>query len=482
MPKLKIRYSSPAQQAAFRAILSGDTRTLLLRGGSGSGKTYIAMLGVLFRAMKYAGTEHYLLKTDKSVLRSSFTTSVLGFLRGVEEFPESESRRDNDTYFWDEAKGELHLANGSVIYLRPIRSPHPKNSRGDAALLGMNAETVYIDEATTIAFDWYEFFETRARSAHGCPPLLLLTENLDARSWSYSYFDQHMNPITGLPLSEEQVSQARVLRIESWENVLQDARYLEVLKASGNAARFYYSQPDDSADYGRIYPYDVAPPKTRLFYVYGMDIGYNAHTAIVQVGFGGDYTTNVREIAYVQGATHDVLVRLVDKVRFLHERIFQTLKLSLPAGMVANMVELNAVPVIVIDCARTDLINDFNRFYNARPRDDGRPFAIFVPSRKAEQKYYSIERVKRFKQIVHPESRNYLNEISNYRYDATPNVEERVPDGHDDLLDAALYAHRYILEELFVQYPHFLLGNPAIDAMRAEFEKIDISKCYHENR
>lgn len=158
---LNISFSSPEQAAVFRQAMSGDVRTLLVRGGSGSGKTYVLMLAVLKRAMKYPGTEHYLLKTDLKVLKAGFDKNVIGFLK-KSKIPASRTKKANTTYFYDEARSELYLANGSVIYLRPIRSPYPSNAKGDAAILGLNAETIMLDESTTIAYAWYQFLETRA--------------------------------------------------------------------------------------------------------------------------------------------------------------------------------------------------------------------------------------------------------------------------------------------------------------------------------
>lgn len=74
---------------------------------------------------------------------------------------------------------------------------------------------------------------------------------------------------------------------------------------------------------------------------------------------------------------------------------------------------------------------------------------VLIPSRKGEAKYYSIERVKKLRQKVDPNSKNYLKEIGQYRYDVSKTDDEKVPDGNDNLLDAALYGMRYILEDTF---------------------------------
>lgn len=448
---LNISFSSPEQAAVFRQAMSGDVRTLLVRGGSGSGKTYVLMLAVLKRAMKYPGTEHYLLKTDLKVLKAGFDKNVIGFLK-KSKIPASRTKKANTTYFYDEARSELYLANGSVIYLRPIRSPYPSNAKGDAAILGLNAETIMLDESTTIAYAWYQFLETRARSAHGCPPLIAMSENPDARSWTSLYFDQEIDPATMSALTPIQKAESKVMRIEAWNNVLQDKKYLEMLKNSGNALRFYYGQIDLSPDYGQIYQYDVEAFPFRMYNIYALDPGYQAQAAIVQLGFGGDLTVNVRELCYAQGYGHDDYMREVQKIIDQHAAYYERIQASLKPGQELWLAPIQRVPHIIVDCARTDLIADIDRYFNYRIVGNQRfpdVKVVLIPSRKGEAKYYSIERVKKLRQKVDPNSKNYLKEIGQYRYDVSKTDDEKVPDGNDNLLDAALYGMRYILEDTF---------------------------------
>lgn len=450
---LSISYSSVAQAKAFQQISSGSKRTLLLRGGSGSGKTYIAMIGVLIRAMEFRNTEHYILKTDLKVLKAGFSKSVIQFLNDS-KIPASRNKKSNSTYFYDESKSELYLANGSVIYLRPIRSPRPSNAKGDSALLGLNAETILIDEATTTHFEWYQFFETRARSSHSCPPLIILTENPDARAWSSHYFDKQIDPITLMPLTEVQKQAMTVMRIEAWENLLQDKQYLEILKNSGNALRFYYGEIDKSPDYGQIYQYLTEPMPMRFFNLYSLDPGYQARTAIVQIGFGGDLTVNIKELCYEQGFGHEDFMTQVQKIIDKHEQYLIEIRKRLLPGQDNYLSDMHYVPHLIVDCARTDLIMDIDKRFNyttinGRLIKSPIPKIKVIPCRKGELKYYSIERVKKLQQIVDSDSKNYLREIGQYRYDTTKTDDEKVPDGEDDLLDAALYGMRYIVEDIF---------------------------------
>lgn len=468
---IDINFSSESQCDVFREIVHGIIRTTLVRGGAGSGKSHIAMVAILRRAMQYPNTEHYLLKTDLKVLKASFDRSVITLLQS-NGIPPSKSRKRNYTYFYDENKYELHLANGSTLYLRPIRSPKPSNAKGDSSLLGLNAESIYIDESTTIAYAWYKFFETRVRSAHGCPPKIILTENPEARAWTASYFDKQVDPETLQPLSEIQIQESKVMRIEAWQNVLQDGKYLEILKNSGNALRFYYGQIDDSIDYNQIYQYSTAPFEMRLFNIYALDPGYKAHTAIVQIGFGGSLSVNIKELCYEQGFGHDDFMTECQKIINLHNNYLEKIRASLLPGQDNYLSNYHVIPHLIVDCARTDLIKDIDKHFNyevVNGRKIVKPQIVLIPCRKGELKYYSIERVKKLKQVIDPKSKFYLNEIDNYFYQESMTDEEKIPDGDDDLLDAALYGMRHVLEDVYDIHPWTL----AFDNIREQiYERI----------
>lgn len=454
---LNVNFSSKTQSNVFLHIMENAKRTVLLRGGSGGGKTWVALMIVFFRALQNPNTEHYLLKTDKGILKTAFEKIIIGFLQQT-DFVESENRKKNKTWFYDQQKGELILANGSIIFIRPIRSPHPSNSRGDSALLGMNAETIYLDESTTIGFAWYEFLETRVRSAHRCKPLILMTENPDARSWTHQYFDLKINPQTYEPITEAQFENSEILRIEAWDNKLQDELYLNILKNSGNAERFFYGSVVDLPDFSKIYTYNVDNFVSRFFYIYSIDPGYTAHTGCTMLGFGGDYNVHVHEIAYNQGFTQQDFYNLVQKIIDIHADIYNQITEVLLPGQILRLRRLQIIPHIIIDCARVDLIDDLNKKFNfveINGRKSKIERAMFIASLKGEKKYYSLERVKKLSRTISPESKNLLKELSAYRY--SNQTDEGIPDGNDDLCDSMLYGQRYILEKVFDKYPNLLI-------------------------
>lgn len=450
MAKLELTFSSENQKAVFETAMSGRYRTMLTQGGSGSGKTYIQNISVLMRALSYDNSQHYLIKTDLKVIRSAFENSVVKFLQR-NKIPESKyERRMTGVYYYNTAKSQMTFRNGSKIYLRAVKSRSPKTET-DSSLLGMEGETIAIDEATTLNYAWYEFFETRCRSAIGCPPLISMSENPDPRTWSYLRFNKHLNPNTLEPLSKIEIEQSICMRIESWDNALQDPIYLEILKNSGNATRFYFGVATDEIDYNQIYQYQLSKFVMRMFNIYAIDPGFSSPTGAVQIGFGGNYEINVRELCYKRGMGNEDYYDLVQQIIDMHSRYVTQLLALLPYTLRGQVTRFHLTPFIIFDSARTDLIKDVDLHFNYKINEYGKYVALpkrlveCIPANKAGAKELSVKAAKKLKIIVDTDSKFLQNEIRKYYYLEN----EKLPDGDDHLLDAMLYGMRYILEEVY---------------------------------
>lgn len=461
MKELEIVYNSENQAKAFEQVLYNDVRMLLLQGGAGSGKTFIVMRAIFFRAMMMPNSFHYLFKTDLGVLVAAFERNVISWLEELKLGP---------IYRYDKARNILFLKNGAQIHLKPIKAPTPKQSK-DNSILGMEAETIYIDEATSLVYEWWEFFISRCRSARGYNSLMVASENPAKRTWSNSYFIKKINPITLEELPDIIKRQIKVIRIESWDNAFIEPLFLDMLKNSGDADRFYYGRVNDAIDYDQIYNYEVAPYVPRMFTIYGIDPGYSVPTGIVEVGFGGDYTVNVRQLSYERGLTIDGFKKEVERIIRIHGRYYKKLQDALHVVLKGRMLYIQTTPHIIIDSARTDLINDLDLYFNTDLLPGGgrrrKPVqeVEFIACNKTGSKLQSIRKAQKLKQIVDPESNFYLKEIGGYLFQPSRSEEESVPDGDDHLLDASLYCMRYILEEMFERHPYTLFFNNDLKAI-----------------
>lgn len=453
--ELEIIYNSENQRTVFDEVVNNTVRMLLVQGGSGSGKTFIIMRAIFIRAMMMPNSLHYLFKTDLGVLVAGFDRNVISWL---------EEMRVQPIYRYDKSRNIMHLRNGAQIHLKPIKAPTPKQSR-DNSILGMEAETIYIDEATSLVFEWWEFFISRCRSARGYNSLMVASENPAKRTWSNSYFVKKIDPVTLEELPDVIKKQTKVLRIESWDNKFIEPLFLEMLKNSGDVDRFYYGRVNDAIDFAQIYNYEVGQFTERMFHLYGIDPGYSVPTGIVEIGFGGDYVVNIRQLSYQKGLTLEGYIKEVEKIINIHEKYRLKLYEGLPIVLRGRMLYIQKVPHIIIDSARTDLINDLDLHFNTQLMPGGgrkrypEKKAEFIACNKSGSKVQSIRKAQKLKQIVSPESNFYLKEIGGYLFQPSGSEEESVPDKDDHLLDAALYCMRYILEEMFERYPYTLFFN-----------------------
>lgn len=461
MKELEIVYNSENQAKAFEQILRNDVRMLLLQGGAGSGKTFIVMRAIFCRAMMMPNSFHYLFKTDLGVLIAAFERNVISWLEELKLVP---------IYRYDKSRNILFLKNGAQIHLKPIKAPTPKQSK-DNSILGMEAETIYIDEATSLVYEWWEFFISRCRSARGYNSLMIASENPAKRTWSNSYFIKQIHPATLEELPDVIKGQMKVLRIESWDNVFIEPLFLDMLRNSGDVDRFYYGRVNDAVDFDQIYNYEIAPFVDRMFCVYGIDPGYSVPTGIVQVGFGGNYVVNVRQLSYEKGLTNEGFIKEVERIIRIHEKTRQNLQDALPFALKGRMLYVQTTPHVIIDSARTDLINDLDLHFNTDLLPGGgrkRKKVVeveFIACNKSGSKLQSIRKAQKIKQHVDPNSNFYLKEISGYLFQPSKSEEESVPDGDDHLMDASLYCIRYILEEMFERNPYTLFFNNDLKAI-----------------
>lgn len=465
MKELTLTYNSDNQRMVFDEVVNNTVRMLLVQGGSGSGKTFIIMRAIFIRALTMPKSFHYLFKTDLGVLVAGFERNVISWLEEMKLQP---------IYRYDKARNILFLKNGAQIHLKPIKAPTPKQSK-DNSLLGMEAETIYIDEATSLVYEWWEFFISRCRSARGYNSLMVASENPAKRTWSNNYFVKKINPVTLEDLPDVIKQQVKVLRIESWDNVFIETLFLDMLKNSGDADRFYYGRVNDAIDFDQIYTYEVGEFVERMFNVYGIDPGYSVPTGIVQIGFGGDYTVNVRQLYYEKGLTIEGYIKEVEKIIRIHESYRTCLQDALPIALKGRMLYIQTTPHIIIDSARTDLVKELDEHFNTDVlRSGGRRRkqiiqAEFIACNKDGGKLANIRKAQKLKQIVSPESNFYLKEIGGYLFQPSRTDAESVPDGEDHLLDAALYCMGYILE-LFDRHPYTLFYNNDLKTI-AELQK-----------
>lgn len=216
---------------------------------------------------------------------------------------------------------------------------------------------------------------------------------------------------------------------------------------------------DEAHQYSQIYPFREEPMRMRYFNVYAINPKSMSAAGIVQLGFGGDLTVNVRELCYARGYLVSDYVEEVRKIIAMHDGHLENILRELKPGQDTNLTPYHLVPHIIVNHERLDLMRAIDQEFNYKTENGRRVKEIKVvlfPSKKMtpDEKYVAIERAKKLTQIVDPDSLNYLTEIKKYRYESSATRDEKVPVGNDYLLDAALNGMRHILEDVLDRKPY----------------------------
>ena len=216
---------------------------------------------------------------------------------------------------------------------------------------------------------------------------------------------------------------------------------------------------DEANQYSRIYPFEEAPMRMRYFNIYSINPKSMSAAGIVQLGFGGDMTVNVRELCYARGFRANDYIEQVRKIIEMHGGYLDKIMQALRPGQDVNLTQYHLLPHVIISRDRADLMRAIDEAFNYKT-ERGRKVkdvkVVVLPSKEAtaQEKSIAIEHIKKLTQIVDPASLNYLSEIKKYRYESSASKDERIPVGSDYLLDAALNGMRHILEDVLEKKPY----------------------------
>jgi predicted phage terminase large subunit-like protein len=236
-------------------------------------------------------------------------------------------------------------------------------------------------------------------------------------------------------------------------------------------------EADVATQFNRIYQFKEDMMTMRMYNIYGLNPGAMAPTGIVHVGFGGDYTVNIRELCYARGlGTDDIFVEC-QKIIDMHTASLKRIMACLKPGQDQHLAPMQLVPHILIDGKNSELIGEIDRQFNYRVRY-GQCVKdvnlVIVTPRGGETKEQSIEAIRVLKQVVDPDSVNYVNEASKYRYNTTNSNAERIPVGNDSLLEAARMALSYVVGSVFKSQPRALTFDLTRQQIYDQFKHLTI--------
>ena len=226
---------TPKQIEATR--LMADKQEILLEGGSRSGKSFIIIRNIIFRALKYPNTRHLIVRFRFNHVKQSIWYGTIQDVMKI-AFPSINYTENRSDWF-------ISFDNGSEIWIGGT-----DDKERIEKILGNEYATIFINEASQIPYETYETLKTRLNPPKGVPPKLIIDYNPPSKKhWGYRIFHEHKNPETDAPLRhQERYGYLRMNPVDNTENL--NDNYLETLESLGEKRRrrFYLGEYSDDTE------------------------------------------------------------------------------------------------------------------------------------------------------------------------------------------------------------------------------------------
>lgn len=191
-----------AKQEAAQAVLAGPAKHIMLFGGSRSGKTFLLVRNVIFRALKAGNSRHVMLRFRFNAIKSSIVLDTFPKVMRI-AFPGVNYTLSKSDWF---AKFE----NGSEIWFAGLDDKDRTEK-----ILGMEFATLYFNECSQIPWGSIGIAITRlaqkaVQAIRGREPSLLKPRayydcNPPSKAhWSYKLFKEKRDPETREALTNAQ--------------------------------------------------------------------------------------------------------------------------------------------------------------------------------------------------------------------------------------------------------------------------------------
>lgn len=224
-------FTLTTKQSEAQAILAGPAKHVMLFGGSRSGKTFLLIRNLVFRALKAAHSRHVVFRFRFNALKSSVVLDTFPKAMRL-AFPQVPYKLDKQDWF-------ATFPNGSELWFGGL----DEKERSEK-ILGMEFATIYLNECSQIPFGSVNLAITRlAQSVEQevggrvklLRPRVYYDENPPSKAhWSYKQFILKQDSETGEPLRKpDEYAWFKINPSDNEENIAAD--YLDTL--GGMSAR-----------------------------------------------------------------------------------------------------------------------------------------------------------------------------------------------------------------------------------------------------
>ena len=223
---------------------------VLLTGGSRSGKSVLAVHVIVTRALLFTNSTHLIIRKFNNSLRRSIWNQTLPFI-----------------IFCYELKGKIKIDQTSMTVTFPNNSKiiciGADNPKSMDRILGIEASSIVIDEASEIDYSQFELIQSRLAEKKCTRNLIILCTNPTVKSnWIYRYFIEKVYPIDRLSHNVPVV----YLKMNPDDNLMNIADgYIETLKqlSERQRQRFYEGEWLNEI-IGALWKYDMIDKHRRI--------------------------------------------------------------------------------------------------------------------------------------------------------------------------------------------------------------------------
>ena len=168
-------------------MVKGPASRLLFPGGSRSGKTFFIIYAIVMRAAYAPGSRHLICRhrfnAAKAAIWMDTLKKVLSFFSA-------------DLYSLNETDHVVHWANGSEIWVDGL-----DQGQNLERILGREYVTIYFNECSQIKYSTVADVLSRLAQDTGCKPKAFFDLNPRGKGhWTYKIWIDHMDPIEDKPL------------------------------------------------------------------------------------------------------------------------------------------------------------------------------------------------------------------------------------------------------------------------------------------
>jgi len=262
--------------------LIGKNKTVLLEGGSRSGKTFIIIYTMIVRALHYPNTWHLAARLRLShATRSLWMKTIPDVLKGIGI--QKAVKYNGSNYF-------IELPSGSRVWVDGLDDKERVEK-----ILGNEYATIYYNEASQINYDTFELVSTRLNPPRGVPGRILIDYNPPSiQHWGYKIFHKREFP-DGRKVPDNDYRWLQMNPEDNKENLSED--YIPTLKNLSIQKRKRFLDGEYGVEEGALWKrewikYGKVPPNVTLIrVVVGVDPSGSAtgdEIGIIVAGLGDD--------------------------------------------------------------------------------------------------------------------------------------------------------------------------------------------------